>query len=257
MYFLRPASAAGLTSSPPSPPGRLTPGQWFDFLSTVQWRILGESDHDESQRRGSWRPIFLIVSIAAARAEDASTARVKELHDSGRTHYNLGEYREAIEDFKEAYRLRHDPVFLFNIGQSYRQLGDRTNTVQAYRSYLRELPQAPNRELVERFIQEAEAAPSSAPPVAPTPSSPPPPTASGAKQRPVLQPAPSPPAPSQVESVVGQRPPEPHKVKEKTSRKVLWGSVGGGVAVGVGLGLGLGLGLPPATDFGSATVSFP
>jgi len=29
----------------------------------------------------------------------------------------LGEYREALDQFKEAYRLKQDPSFLYNIAQ--------------------------------------------------------------------------------------------------------------------------------------------
>jgi hypothetical protein len=88
----------------------------------------------------------------------ASVTRARQLFESGTAHYNLSEYREAIEDFKQAYRLKSDPVFLFNIGQCHRQLGEFTQAAQSYRSYLRSAPEAKNRGIVERFIRDMEVA---------------------------------------------------------------------------------------------------
>jgi hypothetical protein len=112
------------------------------------------------------------VIPAPARAEGKATAgeeksaepsardmrkKVRKLHEDGLMHYNLGEYEEALEAFTNAYRLRQDPVFLFNIGQTYRQMNTPQKAAQFYRAYLRMRPDAPNREAVERFIADAEA----------------------------------------------------------------------------------------------------
>jgi tetratricopeptide (TPR) repeat protein len=71
--------------------------------------------------------IFRTVSFADER--DART-QAKALYQSGMAHYNLNEIREALKDFKEAYRLfPQEPVFLFNIAQCHRRLGDHTTGV--------------------------------------------------------------------------------------------------------------------------------
>lgn len=77
---------------------------------------------------------------------------------SGQSHYNLNEFPQALLDFKEAYRIYPDPVFLFNLGQCERQLGHLDEAMRFYRSFLREQPKAPNRQDVLHKIEEMEAA---------------------------------------------------------------------------------------------------
>jgi tetratricopeptide (TPR) repeat protein len=75
----------------------------------------------------------------------------------GKSHYDLAEWDEAVAAFKEAYRLDPDPLFLFNVAQSYRQKGDCSNARTFYKTYLREAPDAYNREKVEKRIEEMNA----------------------------------------------------------------------------------------------------
>jgi hypothetical protein len=77
---------------------------------------------------------------------------------AGQSHYNLNEFAEALREFKEAYRLFPDPVFLFNLGQCERQLEHYEEAIRFYRSFLREQPKAPNRQDVLHKIEEMEAA---------------------------------------------------------------------------------------------------
>jgi tetratricopeptide (TPR) repeat protein len=95
--------------------------------------------------------ICVLIFVHTASAQSSRTP--KEFFESGINHYNLGEWKDALQDFKEAYRQHPDPAFLFNIAQCYRQLGDATNAQIEYRAYLRESPEAPNREEVERLIR--------------------------------------------------------------------------------------------------------
>jgi hypothetical protein len=85
--------------------------------------------------------------------ENASTA-AKAHYNEGRTHYQLGEYSAAIKEFKEAYHLKPDATFLFNIAQCHRQLHEYEDALRLYRNYLRDAPDAANREDVEKFIRE-------------------------------------------------------------------------------------------------------
>jgi len=71
--------------------------------------------------------------------------------------YNLGHYDEAAALYEEAYKFVPDPIFLYDLGQSYRQANKPDKALTAYRSYLRTAPEdAPKRELVERWIREIE-----------------------------------------------------------------------------------------------------
>ncbi len=76
--------------------------------------------------------------------------------DKGNTHYNLGEFDDAIAEFKTAYQLSSAPGLLFNIAQSYRLKKDYEEASQFYKTYLRLKPDAANRGEVEERIKEMD-----------------------------------------------------------------------------------------------------
>jgi tetratricopeptide (TPR) repeat protein len=92
-----------------------------------------------------------VASSGLARA-DGGDAKARYM--SAQSHYNLNEFAEALQDFKEAYRIYPDPAFLFNIAQCERQLGDFDEAIKFYRSYLRNKPDATNAKEVQRKIDE-------------------------------------------------------------------------------------------------------
>src|SRR5207302_9679691 len=92
----------------------------------------------------------------AAHAEDRDRAR--QAVAEGRQHFDLGEYKEALESFKLAYRNFEDPKILFNIAQCHRQLGNKEEAVSFYRKYLSKIPNAPNRDEVQATIDKLNAA---------------------------------------------------------------------------------------------------
>ena len=94
----------------------------------------------------------LVATIRSAAAAEPGDAKARYI--SGQSHYNLNEFAEALQDFKEAYRLHPDPAFLFNIAQCERQLGDFDEAIKFYRSYLRNKPDATNAREVQRKIEE-------------------------------------------------------------------------------------------------------
>jgi tetratricopeptide (TPR) repeat protein len=116
---------------------------------------------------------LLAYSSASALADDRETAR--EAFRRGSQHYKLGEYKEALADFKLAFRSYEDPSFLYNIAQCERQLGMREDAVREYRMYLAESSDASNRDdvraLIVRLEREiADAHAHAAPPPTLTPS---------------------------------------------------------------------------------------
>ena len=103
--------------------------------------------------------LFLFGALATAVAQKASPADVekaKALYLSATKHFDLAEYKEALADYKEAYRLKDDPVFLYNIAQCYRKLNDNQEAVTFYKNYLRRSPDASNRDEVEGKIKTLE-----------------------------------------------------------------------------------------------------
>lgn len=102
--------------------------------------------------------VALLLSTLPARAsaEDDSVRQAREHLSRAKVHYKLGEWDEAIAEFKEAYRLRSVPGLLFNIGQALRMKGDYRQSRFYYQNYLRDQPNAPNRGEVERQLAQLE-----------------------------------------------------------------------------------------------------
>src|SRR3954465_10932602 len=101
-------------------------------------------------RGGTVLALLVVVNIAAPRQSSATEmtaedkAKAARLFDEGKKHFKLGEFQDALQSFKSAYRAAPVPTILFNIGQCYRQLNDRENAINLYRSYLSEVPDAAN-----------------------------------------------------------------------------------------------------------------
>jgi tetratricopeptide (TPR) repeat protein len=88
--------------------------------------------------------------------EDAAARAARQHYEAGITHYNLGEFKQAIDEFKKAYELSKKPRLLFNIAQAYRLDRQWSQAAYFYRTYLRLVPDAENREDVEEFLAEAD-----------------------------------------------------------------------------------------------------
>jgi tetratricopeptide (TPR) repeat protein len=93
---------------------------------------------------------------AQAQPDDDERARAKEWYVKATRHYDLGEYAEAVKAYRRAYKLLPEPLFLFDIAQAYRLDHKCDDARAAYKSYLRKLPTADNREKVEHFIAEMD-----------------------------------------------------------------------------------------------------
>ncbi|MDZ4694980.1 MAG: tetratricopeptide repeat protein [Deltaproteobacteria bacterium] len=128
---------------------------------------------------------FLTVgfSTETAWAETDSDAAKRHFRE-GTSHYDLGDFKQAVDSYKAGYRIKPDPVFLYNIGQAHRMLKEYDQAITAYKAYLRNRPQAPNRADVESKIENmraeraagvVKALPVDKPNTAPPPPSDPPP----------------------------------------------------------------------------------
>lgn len=84
--------------------------------------------------------------------------RARELFKRAEVHFSLGEFEAALELYKEAYKSKPLPGFLFNIGQCHRNLKLHDKALFFYRQYLLRLPTAGNRKEVEKLIEMCEGA---------------------------------------------------------------------------------------------------
>jgi tetratricopeptide (TPR) repeat protein len=67
----------------------------------------------------------------------APEQEAKRAYQEGQTHYNLGEYSEAVTAFRRAYELSSAPALLFDIAQAYRLSGDCAKALEVYRHFVR------------------------------------------------------------------------------------------------------------------------
>jgi tetratricopeptide (TPR) repeat protein len=96
---------------------------------------------------------------SAAPASPASTpadAEIDEHVAQGHRLYQLGRYQEAIAEYRRAYELRADPPFLFQIAESYRQLGATEQALFYYDRYLAGATEGPDRDAAEERVSELE-----------------------------------------------------------------------------------------------------
>jgi tetratricopeptide (TPR) repeat protein len=98
---------------------------------------------------------------AAAEANNRKEAR--RHFNRAEAAYRLGHFLEAIEAYEAAYKAMPAPAFLFNIAQAYRQQytisEDVTllkKAITLYRSFLREVPKAKTRPMVENILAELQ-----------------------------------------------------------------------------------------------------
>ena len=196
-----------------------------------------------------WLFVLLLLTgagVVRADGSDADRNKAREAYQSARQHYNLGEFAEALKDFKEAYRNYEDPSFLFNIGQCERQLGHKQEAVRAYRAYLRNAGEVPNRDEVTKIVAMLDKAIADEASARRQPSQETlPPT--GETNR-ALEPQP------QATTLTASAPPPAAKTPVY-KKWWLWTAVGV-VAAGAAVGLGVGLTRTPAaptanTDFGT------
>jgi tetratricopeptide (TPR) repeat protein len=96
--------------------------------------------------------LFLATQVAAA--DERSAAR--EHYAKGTTAFDLGQFDDAVREYTEAYRLRDDPVLLYNIAQADRLAGHKAESLHFYRIYLAKVPHASNRDEVAAKIAELQ-----------------------------------------------------------------------------------------------------
>lgn len=103
--------------------------------------------------------VLFLVALAArvAAADDAGMKAAKRHFERGQQLYALTKFREALDEYQQAYEARPIPDFLFNIGQCYRNLGDYDSAIFSYKQYLAAAPAAPHRAQVEQLIDDLQA----------------------------------------------------------------------------------------------------
>lgn len=98
--------------------------------------------------------VVLMAMCGYAHADDVQSAR--DHFDRGTRLYDLAQYADAAKEYEAAYKAKPDPALLFNCGQAYRGAGEPGKAIGFFKSFLRRMPDAPNRVEVEARISELE-----------------------------------------------------------------------------------------------------
>lgn len=98
--------------------------------------------------------VVLFAFPHVARADDVKAAR--EHFERGTRLYDLGQYAGAAKEYEAAYEAKDDPALLFNCGQAYRGARNPEKAIVFFKSFLRKMPDAPNRAEVEARIAELQ-----------------------------------------------------------------------------------------------------
>jgi tetratricopeptide (TPR) repeat protein len=100
--------------------------------------------------------LLFAVAPRSAFAEDTATKAAKRHFDRGEKLFALGKFDDALDEYQKAFDAKPIPDFLFNIGQCYRNLGDYDQAIFSFKKYLKLEPDAPDRDKVEKLIDELE-----------------------------------------------------------------------------------------------------
>ena len=95
-------------------------------------------------------------STTSVSGSTAIDAEIDEHVAQGHRLYQLGRYQEAIAEYRRAYELRADPPFLFQIAESYRQLGATEQALFYYDRFLAGAAEGPDRDDAEERVSELE-----------------------------------------------------------------------------------------------------
>jgi tetratricopeptide (TPR) repeat protein len=113
----------------------------------------------------------LAVMLAATPAMADDKAKAKALYDEGLRHYEVAEYPQAIEAWKQSYLLSRKPLLLFNIGQAYRLSGDCKQAMTFYDNYQNVEAKPKNQDELDQAVAACKNQPATNPtPTNPTPT---------------------------------------------------------------------------------------
>ncbi len=99
----------------------------------------------------SWL-LGMCVLFASTPSLADDKAKAKQLYDEGLRHYQVAEYTQAIDAWKQAYLISKKPLLLFNIGQAYRLSGDCTQAMTFYDNYQDAEPKPKNQDELDQAI---------------------------------------------------------------------------------------------------------
>ena len=93
-----------------------------------------------------------------SRATAQDFAAAGQHFSSAQELFAQGKFAAAAAEYQAAYNITRDPALLLNIGESWQRASEGKKAVAAYRAFVAESPQAPERAEIDERIKSIEAA---------------------------------------------------------------------------------------------------
>jgi hypothetical protein len=106
--------------------------------------------------------LVMVVGVGVAEARPSGSNHARKANALAAA----GKCKQAIPEYNAAYAILLDPALLFNRAECLRKVGLRDQALYDYKRFLSEMPDAPNRKLVESRIHEIDPSARIAPPKA-------------------------------------------------------------------------------------------
>lgn len=93
-----------------------------------------------------------LVAPRSARADETTEKQAYSLFERGEAAYESGRFDEAIALLSESYKLKPEPVLLYNLGRAYEGIGDLAAAARHYEQFIAANPTTPDRGALEHRI---------------------------------------------------------------------------------------------------------
>jgi len=102
-------------------------------------------------------PVLIVLAIGSLFITrnsfgDSKSVDAKAHFQSATSHFAVGEFAEAADEYQKAYKLKPDPALLYNAAQSYRLANNLEKAQILYRNFLQLYPNEGNAEEVKAQI---------------------------------------------------------------------------------------------------------
>lgn len=115
----------------------------------------GAIAHPDARVGGPWvlALALALASVSTVSAQDEEEMERGRLHfQAGASYYEAGDYEDALREFTRAYELSRRPELLFNLHLCHQQLDQLDLAVQRLAEYLDQVDEVPNRQNLERRL---------------------------------------------------------------------------------------------------------
>lgn len=101
---------------------------------------------------------LLLSVVRPALADESRDTEARRLYDLGKTAFEKHEWDTAYTQFRNAYMISQRPALLFNMASALKEGGRPGEAAETLRSYLRVVPNTPDRQPIEERIVALEEA---------------------------------------------------------------------------------------------------